>query len=133
MKLYLDFFLVFCLFVYNYFGKPFTPLVWIGLLIGIPSYFLWIVARVQLGKHFSTLPRARGLVTKGLYSRLRNPVYLFSTLSTIGAILPSKSILQYLFLTTIMVLQLIRSSKEERILKQKFGKRYSQYKAQTWF
>lgn len=133
MNLRFDFLLVASLFIYNYLGGPFTTLSLIGLIISLPCYLLWIIARIQLGKYFSTLPKAKGLVVKGLYSKLRNPVYIFSTLSIFGAILPSNNIFQYLFLAIVICVQFIRSHKEEKVLKKRFGKKYLQYKKQTWF
>src|SRR4029077_2733285 len=43
------------------------------LLVGISLIF---TARLQLGKSFSLTPQARKLVTHGLYSRIRNPIYV---------------------------------------------------------
>jgi protein-S-isoprenylcysteine O-methyltransferase Ste14 len=37
------------------------------------------VARYQLGTSFSIRPEAHQLVTTGLYSKIRNPIYLFGT------------------------------------------------------
>ena len=38
------------------------------------------IARLQLGKSFAVNPQAKELVTHGLYSKIRNPMYLFSGL-----------------------------------------------------
>jgi protein-S-isoprenylcysteine O-methyltransferase Ste14 len=53
---------------------------WIGLSIAVPSTILLLVSRFQLGRSFAVTPQARELVTTGLYSRIRNPMYVFSTL-----------------------------------------------------
>ncbi len=134
MNLYIDFIFIACLFIYNYWGKNVGPVELTGLLLGLPSYLLWITARIQLGNNFTVLPKANGfLVTGGLYSKLRNPVYVFSTLSIFGSVLPSKSIIQYSFLIAMISIQFIRSKKEGEILLQKYGKEYIQYKKETWF
>src|SRR6202521_6374024 len=45
------------------------------------------VARYQLGKSFSIRPKARELVAHGLYSKIRNPIYVLRSLSILGLIL----------------------------------------------
>src|ERR1700732_4545019 len=42
------------------------------------------VARYQLGKSFSIRPKARELVAHGLYSRIRNPIYVFGSMIILG-------------------------------------------------
>ena len=56
----------------------------IGVSIMIPAFFLWGLARLQLGMSFSGEARATALVTHGLYSRIRNPIYLFGGLFIAG-------------------------------------------------
>jgi len=51
---------------------------WIGLAIAIPAAVVLFTARWQLGTSFSVTPQARELVTHGVYSKIRNPIYLFS-------------------------------------------------------
>lgn len=133
VDLYVDLLLVLLLFIRNYSGIKIGLLEYVGLLIGLASFILWIVSRIQLGKNFSALPTAKGLVTHGLYSKIRNPMYVFSSLSILGAVLPSRSPFQYFLLTLLVIVQIIRSVKEETVLKRKFGKKYIEYKSHTWF
>jgi protein-S-isoprenylcysteine O-methyltransferase Ste14 len=58
-----------------------------GLAIMLVAFPLLTVARVQLGDAFSVTPQARQLVTHGLYSRIRNPVYVFGLLGLFGVVL----------------------------------------------
>src|ERR1700722_3470487 len=44
-------------------------------------------ARYQLGRSFSITAKARQLVTKGVYSKIRNPIYVFGTLVFAGFVL----------------------------------------------
>ena len=53
---------------------------WTGLGIAVTAAVLLFTARWQLGRSFSVTPQARELVTHGLYSKIRNPIYLFSAL-----------------------------------------------------
>jgi hypothetical protein len=48
-----------------------------GVVIGLPSLALLVLAQIQLGGSFSVRPKAQALVTHGLYSRIRNPISLF--------------------------------------------------------
>jgi protein-S-isoprenylcysteine O-methyltransferase Ste14 len=49
-----------------------------GLLLLALAFNLWTVARFELGAHFASTARARRLATHGLYSKIRNPIYLFA-------------------------------------------------------
>ena len=59
----------------------------IGMAIAAVGFVLWLTARLQLGKSFALLPEARALVTTGLYSKFRNPIYLFAGLAYGGLFL----------------------------------------------
>lgn len=130
---YSDFLLVLILFIYNYSKRQFGLTEYVGFFLFIPAFLLWFVSRMQLGKYFAVLPEAKGLITKGFYSKLRNPIYFFSAFAMLGAILPSGSLLQYGFLVTIICIQLFRSREEEKVLRKKFGQDYEKYKKSTWF
>jgi len=67
---------VLCL-VFYFWGPPWTVARIAGLAIGIPCLLLLALARVQLGRAFSVQAKASTLVTSGLYSRIRNPIYVF--------------------------------------------------------
>ena len=49
-----------------------------GAILAFVSLCLLGVSRFQLGRSFSVTPQARALVTRGIYSRIRNPIYVFS-------------------------------------------------------
>jgi len=112
---------------------PWTPLRIAGTILAIPSLALWFVARVQLGKSFSITPQAKELVTHGLYSKIRNPVYLFGSLLIAGIFLYIGRPWLLLLFVLLIPLQLFRIKKEERVLQEKFGETYLQYKKSTWF
>jgi protein-S-isoprenylcysteine O-methyltransferase Ste14 len=56
-----------------------------GLTIATIGLVLWISARLQLGQSFTVRARATALVTTGLYSKIRHPIYLFGDLSQSSA------------------------------------------------
>ena len=77
--------------------------------------------------------KASTLVTTGLYSRIRNPIYFFGALMILGIIIWSNKPLLLLFFVVLIPLQIYRIRKEERVLAEKFGAAYLDYKRQTWF
>src|SRR5215469_12243597 len=116
-----------------YAHEPWTAMRMAAVILGLPSLVLLVVARIELGGAFSVRPKAQALVTHGLYSRIRNPIYLFGTL-TIGAFfLYIRQPLGISLLAVIIPLQMYRARQEEKILEAKFGEEYRQYKARTWF
>ena len=94
---------------------------------------MWIVARHQLGQSFSINPEARILVRDGLYTKIRHPIYVFSTIAVLGVTIFFDS--PYLFVLVILLasLEIYRAGKEEKVLYEKFGNEYLKYKKQTWF
>ncbi len=114
-------------------GPPWTPMRVAGLAIAIASFLLLALARIQLGRAFSVQAKATTLVTTGLYSRIRNPIYLFGGLFIAGIVLFTQRPVLLLFLVVLVPMQLFRIRNEERVLEEKFGTAYSDYKRQTWF
>lgn len=105
----------------------------VGAVIAGISFPLFVIARLQLGSSFSVQPKANRLVTTGLYSRFRNPVYLFSTLFLAGLSMFA-SVWGPLFVAGVLVpLQLYRSRLEARVLEEAFGDEYRRYREKTWF
>jgi protein-S-isoprenylcysteine O-methyltransferase Ste14 len=112
--------------------QTWTPLKIAGATIFIPSFVLVLIARIQLGGAFSIKAKAQKLVTSGLYSRIRNPIYVFGGLVLAGFFLYLGPIWLLLFIVLIP-LQIARARKEEKVLAEKFGEEYQRYKAKTWF
>ena len=105
-----------------------------GAALALITGISLIISRLQLGSSFSVQPAARSLVTSGIYSRIRNPIYLFSTLLLAGVALYFSQ--PWLLLPILLVLtpiQIYRARKEEKVLAQAFGETYAAYKARTWF
>ncbi len=114
-------------------GRPWDTTRVLGIAILVPSLAFWFLARLQLGRSFSVRAQAKQLVTHGLYSKIRNPVYLFGSLGILGIILYIGH-LQWLWVFALVVpLQLFRIRKEEKVLREKFGDAYLEYKSRTWF
>jgi len=112
---------------------PWTVLHIAGLCILIPSFVLFAIARMQLGQAFSVKAKASTLVTAGIYSRIRNPIYVFGSLSIVGFFLASNHPSWLLCFVVVIPLQVYRSRVEARVLEDKFGEAYVEYKRHTWF
>ena len=117
----------------HYGSNPWTPTRIAGVVIGLPSLALFVLARIELGSSFSVRPKAQTLITHGLYSRIRNPIYVFGGLVALGVLLyVNKPRALWLFVVFIP-LQIYRARQEEIILQARFGAEYQQYKSHTWF
>lgn len=110
-----------------------TPIQMIGLALLIIGFLLWTTARFQLGKSLAVTAQAKQLVTHGLYSKIRNPIYVFGSCVIAGLILALNRPLWLLVFLAIIPLQIWRAGKESRVLEGKFGEAYRQYRSGTWF
>lgn len=117
---------------YSAMAMPSTMRV-IGLALAIPAFICWVMARIQLGKSFSIRAKATELVSHGIYSKIRNPVYVFGTIFIAGMILWLGRPMYLLILVVLIPMQILRSRKEARVLEAKFGDAYREYRAKTWF
>ena len=110
-----------------------TPVKVVGGVMAAAGVVLLIVARLQLGAAFSVRAKAKTLVTTGLYSRIRNPIYVFSAMFLVGIVIVSERWLLLLPIALLVPMQIARARKEERVLAAAFGEEYARYKAGTWF
>jgi protein-S-isoprenylcysteine O-methyltransferase Ste14 len=86
-----------------------------------------------LGDSFSVKPEAKALVSRGLYSKIRNPVYVFACFVLAGLFLYLERPALLFLLFPLIVLQVSRARAEARVLEEKFGEEYRAYRARTWF
>ncbi|HTT19937.1 MAG TPA: isoprenylcysteine carboxylmethyltransferase family protein [Candidatus Sulfotelmatobacter sp.] len=96
------------------------------------GFVLWSVARFQLGKSLAITAQAKGLVTKGLYSKIRNPIYVFGWCAGVGLILVLGRPVWLPIFLVIVPLQIWRARKEASVLEAAFGEEYRKYRAGTW-
>ena len=90
---------------------------WIGLAIAIPAAVLVFTARWQLGKSFSVTPQARTLVSHGVYSKIRNPIYVFSALMLLGILIALSYRYAFLLLAVLIPVQTALAHQEARFSK----------------
>jgi protein-S-isoprenylcysteine O-methyltransferase Ste14 len=110
-----------------------TPVRAGGAVIAAIGLVLLLTARIQLGRSFSVSAQAHKLVTMGLYSRIRNPIYVFSAMFLAGAAIAIGHPMLLVVLLALVPVQVVRARKEEQVLTQAFGEEYVRYKARTWF
>jgi len=96
------------------------------------GFVLWTMARFQLGKSLAVTAQAKQLVTRGLYSKIRNPIYLFGSCPIAGAIFVLTRPVGLLVFLVIIPLQLWGARKEALVLEARFGEEYRKYRAGTW-
>ncbi len=101
----------------------------LGLLIGLTGFMMFILS-VRAKKGFD---ESDHLVTKGIYSKIRNPMYLGIILIHIGFPIAAKSLLTLVSAAIWIPLIFVWKSMEEQDLEKKFGEEYSEYKKRTLF
>jgi protein-S-isoprenylcysteine O-methyltransferase Ste14 len=104
-----------------------------GFCIAVPAAVFLFTARWQLGKSFSVTPQARELVTWGLYSKIRNPIYVFSALLILGVLIALQYRYAVLLLLLLIPIQITRAHQEAKVLEARFGEEYRTYRKGTWF
>jgi protein-S-isoprenylcysteine O-methyltransferase Ste14 len=88
-----------------------------------------VVARIQFEKE---CPHS-GLVTRGVYSRIRHPVYLFSLFAFLGLLLYLHEPEGIVLLLPVELVLFYRARREEQELAALYGDKYQCYRQQTWF
>ena len=105
----------------------------VGIPVAAVGFSLWILARLQLGKSFSVRAEARSLVTTGLYSKFRHPIYFFGGIAFAGLFIAWGKPFPMIGFLVVYSSQILRVIKEEKVLEDAFGEEYRRYKATTWF
>src|SRR5258708_28154655 len=73
-------------------------------------------ARYQLGKSFALRAKAHQLVTHGVYSKIRNPIYVFGAVMIAGAVLVLHRPILWLLLAAIVIMQTLPARREAQVL-----------------
>jgi protein-S-isoprenylcysteine O-methyltransferase Ste14 len=83
-----------------------------------------------LGRNFSILPQARGLVTGGPYAHIRHPLYLVEGINVLDVMPQYKQPWALLIVGIVFALQIVRMHYEEEVLARTFPE-YRDYAART--
>jgi protein-S-isoprenylcysteine O-methyltransferase Ste14 len=112
---------------------PWNATRYVGTVLVVVGLSFIGVARNQLGRSFSIKPEAHALVTTGLYSKIRNPIYVFGMVMITGLILILGRPEGWFVLAAAVVGQTVRARREARVLEAAFGDAYREYRRKTWF
>jgi protein-S-isoprenylcysteine O-methyltransferase Ste14 len=121
------------LLLYAVWMRPHSLVSFAAVAVASVAFPLWIVARVQLGSAFSLRAKAHHLVTTGLYSRIRHPVYFFGTIAGLASVVALQVWWVLVLALLLESITVVRAVREERILESVFGEEYRQYRERTWF
>ena len=112
---------------------PWNAQRYIGTVLAVVGVSFIGLARYQLGKSFSIKAEAHALVTTGLYSKIRNPIYVFGLVMLIGLMLVLQKPGLWIVLVVVAIGQTVRARQEARVLEAAFGEQYREYRRKTWF
>ena len=109
--------------------------VWVAALVFVSGLIIRWQAQRTLGRQWShTLETARGhaLVTDGIYSRLRHPIYVALLLWTVAQPLLLQNVIAgWGGAVAVALIWIVRVPREERMLLERFGDQYRQHMART--
>ena len=96
-----------------------------GTLLTLVGGLLSVYVLAELGRSFSIMAEARGLVTRGSYALVRHPLYLAEEIAVLGVVVQSLSAMTLLVFALHLFFQLRRMKNEEHVL----GQAYPEYQA----
>ena len=104
----------------------------ISILIIFFGIIIWIIGKATLGEYFTTSVHPKGLVTKGIYSKFKHPMYYSGMIIYLGVALLLKSWVG-LGLTIAIIIPMLFyfAKKEEGLLYERYREKYSAYKEKT--
>ena len=105
---------------------------YLGLALLPIGLAIWLMGLIHLGKAFHGLPMAKQLVTTGIYSKFRHPVYVGSIFFFLGLCLCTAHWGVIIFTVLLLFTQVFRAKSEEKKLAEKFGDEYLKYRKRTW-
>jgi protein-S-isoprenylcysteine O-methyltransferase Ste14 len=108
---------------------------WLGVAIIVLALYVFWRSQVDLGRNWSAslqIYAGHELVTKGIYGRIRHPMYASQWIWCLAqALLLPNWIAGFSSLIFFVPLYFLRVPEEERMMLDQFGEQYRQYKART--
>lgn len=106
----------------------------IGFIIVAIGVVIVIIGIMTLGEYFTTSINPKGLVTHGIYSKIRHPMFIGAILVYLGIEFIFQSIYGLLLVIFVLIPFYIYSAiEEEKMLLKKFKDKYTAYKKKTLF
>lgn len=108
---------------------------YVGVVIFLSGYAIRVIATKKLRKQFSflvTIQENHQLITSGIYSMIRHPVYLGTILAVAGMFLVFPTWYGLLFVALYTSLLAHRISLEEKLLLKTFGSVFEEYSTKSF-
>jgi protein-S-isoprenylcysteine O-methyltransferase Ste14 len=106
-----------------------------GTIIFLSSHIIRILCIKKMGKSYSQLITPNSdfvLITSGIHSHIRHPLYFFYLLELLGLTIIKFNYIALATVVTDVLVTLIRIRNEEKLLIDKYGNEYIAYKKKTW-
>ena len=106
-----------------------------GVALFLAGLFLrWIAIRAlkQQFSIFVAIQENHQLVTTGIYSRIRHPIYLGAVMSLLGFVLVFPTLLGFIFMLIYSMLLGHRMTQEEKLMLKHFGSVYEEYTMKSY-
>lgn len=100
-------------------------------LAGLVLFAGWYLARGGMKAVFGTRREAPGLISSGVFSIVRHPIYTGAVMFYLGATIFTLSIASAAFWVLIIIFYILIARYEERILTEAFGEEYLDYQARV--
>ena len=78
-------------------------------------------------------PRAKGLVTSGLYARIPHPMYVFLDIALLGLVIMLRRGWLLIVWAAIILVHAWQAHRETKVLQQAFGEAHREYRRRTWW
>ena len=110
----------------------------LGCILFIIGYIIYVLGRIELGGYYADLwGKAKigddaGLIKRGVFSRMRHPLYAASVIFHLGTILIFQTWLAFAFFIPMTIFTIEGAYKEEEWLIENYGEEYKEYMKKTW-
>ena len=107
----------------------------VGVIINISGLIIWWLAKITLAKNWGFgfgKPTIKKLVTHGIYSKIRHPMYWGVNLTLLGLIILYPRTWFVVLCSFIILYFTYRMTVEDTYLLKNLGKEYQDYKEKTW-
>jgi len=118
---------------------PGNETIWflLGVVMMVVGIYIIGWARACLAGYWGTdiydYGQSDELVIKGIYKKIRHPVYLGQSLMTTGTVFMFNNLWLLFFPIVTTIVNIVRAMREDLDLAKRFGKEFDDYKARTGF